>query len=232
MEIIGFVFIQVIIAAVGLLAGGIFAWMMRLATRSSSHGRKRALVIGFLFPVCAFFYVEAAWLAYGIVENVMGRDSYVEGIYHYRLVGDYQLVIMDKMPEQAYIENAKRPNIMAISEVRDFQVGGNLVIVTSHKDVSGSDWGPDKKADQFFIIDSSNGAIRRFESMSDLTVASAQLGLVLNLDSVQDALSRSVARAQPDWPFWMIILIPIAVFLVWYGKRIRFFRTESLTAPG
>jgi hypothetical protein len=219
MEIIGFVFIQVIIAAVGLLAGGIFAWMMRLATRSSSHGRKRALVIGFLFPVCAFFYVEAAWLAYGIVEDVMGRDS-------------YQLVIMDKMPEQAYIENAKRPNIMAISEVRDFQVGGNLVIVTSHKDVSGSDWGPDKKADQFFIIDSSNGAIRRFESMSDLTVASAQLGLVLNLDSVQDALSRSVARAQPDWPFWMIILIPIAVFLVWYGKRIRFFRTESLTAPG
>jgi hypothetical protein len=55
-----------------------------------------------VFPVAVLFYLEGAWLAYGIVEDAIGRDTYVEGIYHYPLALGYQLVIMDKIPEQAY----------------------------------------------------------------------------------------------------------------------------------
>jgi hypothetical protein len=49
--------------------------------------------------------------------------------------------------------------------------------VTSHKDESGTDWGPDKKADQFSIVDASTGAVRDFQSESDLRTALSKVGV-------------------------------------------------------
>jgi hypothetical protein len=149
MEIIGFVVFQIVIIIVGLVASGILAGMMWRPTRTFSGGRKSATMVALFFPTTVLFYLEGAWLAYGFVEDAMGRDTYVEGIYHYSLAHDYQLVVMAKMPELAYIENVNRPSLKAISEVRGFQIAGNLIIVTSHKDESGIDWGEEKKADQF-----------------------------------------------------------------------------------
>jgi hypothetical protein len=232
MEIIGFLVFQVVIAIVGFVAGGIFAGVTWWATRSFSGGRKRATTFALFFPVVALFYLEGAWLAYGIVEDAMGRDTYVEGIYHYPLALGYQLVVMDKMPEQAYIENAKRPSLKGISEVREFQVTGNLIVVTSHKDESGTDWGSEKKADQFSIIDASTGAIRGFESESDLRTAASQLGVVVRLESVQNALSTAASEARPNWFFWCFVLSPVAVFLISFGRRIRTWQAEPRALTG
>ncbi|HEY3624733.1 MAG TPA: hypothetical protein VGL00_00560 [Terracidiphilus sp.] len=232
MEIIGFVIFQIVITVLGLVVGGIFAGVMWWATRSFSSGRKSATTVALFFPVAVLFYLEGTWLAYGLFEDAMGRDTYVEGIYHYSLAHDYQLVIMDKMPEQAYVENVKRLSLKGISEVRGFQVAGNLIIVTSHRDESGTDWGPEKKADQYSIIDGSSGAIREFGSESDLRTAAFQLGLVLHLESVKDALSMAVSRAQPNWSFWCIVLFPIAAFLIRFCRSIRMWQTESRTVFG
>jgi hypothetical protein len=114
MEIIGFVVFQIVIIIVGLVASGILAGMMWRPTRTFSGGRKSATMVALFFPTTVLFYLEGAWLAYGFVEDAMGRDTYVEGIYHYSLAHDYQLVVMAKMPELAYIENVNRPSLKAI----------------------------------------------------------------------------------------------------------------------
>jgi hypothetical protein len=165
--------------------------------------------------------LEAAWLSYGIVEYAIGRDSFVDGVYHYPLAGEYRLVIMDKMPEQAYIDRPGGPGVKAFSEIREFQVTGTFIIGTSHKDVSGTDWGPDRQADQFFIIDTSNGSVSAFQSRAELQSAAASLGLEWHLRSVQDALTGSIAKARPGWLFAVLILSPFLVFVFWFWKALR-----------
>lgn len=221
MELIGFAFAQIAMLAVGAFVGGIFAGVVWLTTRRAKYGRGKILTLAFLFPVLALFYLEAAWLSYGIVEYAMGRDSFVDGVYHYPLSGEYRLVIMDKMPEQAYIDHPNGPGASSFSEMREFQVIRHLIIGTSHKDVSGTDWGPDKQADQFFIIDTSNGSVRAFQSMAELHSAASSLGLDLHLHPVQDALTESVAKARPGWLFTVLILSPIVVFALRFWKALR-----------
>jgi hypothetical protein len=136
MELIGFAFAQIAMLAVGAFAGGILAGVVWLATRGATHGRKKIVTLAFLLPVLALFYLEAAWLSYGIVEFAMGRDSFVDGVYHYPLAGGYILEFLDKMPEQASIYNRDRPGANSFFEIREFQVTGNLIIGTSHKDIS------------------------------------------------------------------------------------------------
>jgi hypothetical protein len=221
MEIIGFAFAQIAILAVGALAGGIFAGVVWLTTRRATYRRRKFLTVAVLFPVFALFYLEAAWLSYGVVEYAIGRDSFVDGVYHHPLAGEYKLVIMDKMPEQAYIDRPSGPGLRAFSEIREFQVTGTFIIGTSHKDGSGTDWGPDKQADQFFIIDTSNGSVRAFQSRAEIQAAAASLGLELNLHSVQDALTASFAKARPGWLFAVLILSPIFVFALWFWKTLR-----------
>ena len=221
MELIGFAFAQIALLAVGAFAGGIFAGVVWLTTRRATFGRRKILTLAFLFPVLALFYLEAAWLSYGIIEYAMGRDSFVDGVYHYPLAGEYRLVIFDKMPEQAYIDHLNGSGASSFSEIREFQVIRHLIIGTSHKDVSGTDWGPDKQADQFFIIDTSNGSVRAFRSIAELHSVAVSLGLDLHLHPVQDALTESVSKARPGWLFTVLILFPIFVFALWFWKTLR-----------
>lgn len=230
MELIGFAFAQIVILGVGVVAGCVLAGIVWFAGRRIASVRNKAVIFALLFPVVALFYLEGAWLSYGIVEYAAGKDSFVDGIYHYHLAGDYRLVIMDKMPEQAYVESSGRPGVDAISEVRDFQVNGDMIVLTAHKDETGTDWGPDKKADQFFIIDAANGSIRRSDSISDLQAAAASIGLTLHLTSVQDVLAASVAKARPGWLYTVTIFVPVVLCAAWCLNWLRIRRAQSVTA--
>jgi len=214
MELIGFAIAQFILLVVGLLAGAVCWALAELTQRRKSERRAGIFRFAFILPTVTLFYIEGSYIAYGLVEDALGRDTYVEGIYHYPLVNGYRLVIMDKMPEQAYIESEKRPIAEAVSEVREFQVSGGTILVTSHKDVSGSDWGPDKPADQFRIIDTMTGSVRSFDSMVELNSVASSSGVVLHLRTVQDVLSRAVAKARPGWWFIPLLLVP-PLLLAW-----------------
>jgi hypothetical protein len=113
---------------------------------------------------------------------------------------------MDKMPEQAYIDHDSPPSVETVSEVREFQVSGNVILVTSHRDISGSDWGADKPADQFQIIETTTGSVRSFTSITELGSGAADFGIALHLQTAQDALSTSAARARPGWLFIFVLL--------------------------
>jgi len=219
MELIGFAIAQVLLLVAGLTVGSAYWAVMSWRGRRQLKPR---VPVGVLFlPVIALFCIEGCYIGYGIVEDLMGRDSYVEGIYHYPLVNGYQLVIMDKMPEQAYIENKKQPMIESVSEVREFQVSGNVILVTSHRDISGSDWGPDKPADQFFIIDTGNGSLRGFDSVPSLNSAAGSLGIAVHLQTVQDALLASAAKSRPGWWFFLILFVPVPLLAWLYRRRGR-----------
>ena len=116
--------------------------------------------------------------------------------------------------------------------MRGFQVAGNLIIVTSHKDESGTDWGSEKKADQFSIIDASTGAMRDFQSEPDLRTAVSKVGVVVHLESVQAALTKAASGARPKWLFWCLALFPVAAFLIWFGRRFRTRQKEPEIAFG
>jgi hypothetical protein len=228
MEIIGFAIAQFILMSVGLIAGTI--WWILARWRKGKSASYSAAGIGIIFiPVVALFYLEGCYIGYGLIEDAMGRDSYVEGIYHYPLVNGYRLVIMDKMPEQADIECDGRLRANGVSEVREFQVSGSIILVTSHRDVSGSDWGADKMADQFQIIDTSAGSIRSFGSLAELNSGAVQLGITPHMQTVQDALSKASAKSQPGWLFIPITLFPVLLLGMWYrSKKHHSTRTSSI----
>jgi hypothetical protein len=221
MELIGFAVAQVILLIAGLAVGTACWAVMWWRRRRHPELHTPAGAGEFLLPVVALFYIEFSYIGYGLVEDAMGRDSNVEGIYHYPLVNGYRLVIMDKMPEQADIENEKRPMIEAISEVREFQVSGSVILVTSHRDISGSDWGADKPADQFQMIDAATGSVRTFGSAAELGSAADSLGITLHLQTVQDALSAAASKARPGWLFMPILLLPVLLLGWWHRARER-----------
>jgi len=122
MEFIGFVFVQILLVAAAAVVGAICWLVVRRATYQVTIGRSWALLIAFLFPLLVVFYLEAGLFAYGIAEYALGKDSFLNGIYHYPLVNGYQLVIFDKMPEMAYIEQSAGSDTNGVSEVRAVQV--------------------------------------------------------------------------------------------------------------
>src|SRR5579864_5214323 len=98
MEFIGFAFVQLILLLLGACVGAICMLVVRRATRDVPSLARRAFVgTAFALPMVTIFYLEAGIVGYGVAEYAVGKDSFVDGLYHYPLANGYQLVILDKM---------------------------------------------------------------------------------------------------------------------------------------
>jgi len=227
MEFIGFVFVQILLVAAAAVVGAICWLVVRRATYQVTIGRSWALLIAFLFPLLVVFYLEAGLFAYGIAEYALGKDSFLNGIYHYPLVNGYQLVIFDKMPEMAYIEQSAGSDTNGVSEVRAVQVAGNLLLVAAHRGRDAFDWGRDKPANAYVAIDTKASTTTDYPTLEALRLDAASRGISLHLTPTDEALSRA---ASPGWAgriFLVLLLTPLAVLTVWLLRKLRQLRRRS-----
>src|SRR5258708_5038944 len=132
MEFIGFIVVQTVICVLFAVVGAACGMTVFRLTRGV-RGCRRATLAALAFPLVAVFYLEAGLFSYGLAEYALGMDSFLDGIYHYPLANGYQLVILDKMPYMADIEQRSHPGSDGIGEVRSVQVSGNMLFVTAHQ---------------------------------------------------------------------------------------------------
>jgi hypothetical protein len=225
-EFIGFIVVEGVVLFVACTMGAVLLGLVALYTRGVPGGRGKALIVAFLLPVFVVVYLESAYFLYGLNEDISGKDSFLEGIYHYPLVDGYRLEIMDKMPEQAGIDRVGGPGL-SVTEVREFEVIQKTILVTAHNDPSGDDWGPDKAADKFLMIDTKNSSVATFGSRGEFEAAAASQGIPLHLTTVDSALSAAVHNARPGWLFIGSMCAPMVIVLAWLGLNLRRLRHST-----
>jgi len=230
MEFIGFPFVQIVLALGTALVGAICALLVRRATRLSSNS-KRASLIAFAFPILVGFYVEAGFFAYGIGEIALGKDSFLDGVYHYQLVNGYQLVILDKMPEMSSVEQYRGDShTMAVDQVRAVQVAGNALLVTAHQGRDASDWGRDKPANTYIAIDTKTSKITDYPTLDALRSDAASRGISLQLIATEDALNQAASLGWAGRMFLIVLLTPPVVLAIWLLRQLRYLTQHPMIA--
>lgn len=219
--IIGFAFVQLILLLLGACVGAICMLVVRRATRDvPSLARRAFLSTAFALPIVTIFYLEAGILGYGIAESAVGKDSFVDGIYHYPLANGYQLVIMDKIPEMSSIERQAGSEV--VGEVRAMQIAGDLLLVTAHKGRDESDWGADKPANRYLTIDTRTSKLTDYPTIDALRSEAAIHQISFKPVPTESVLRRATALAWPGRIFF-----PLRQWLSLHGKSNDSVRSEG-----
>jgi hypothetical protein len=227
-EFLGFILVQILFAVAASVVGVICAVIVWGVTRNVQRNRRSAVVLAFLFPILTTFYLEAGLIGYGIVRHLLGKDSFVDGIYHYPLVNGYRVVIFDKMPEMATVEHGNGE--LDVSEVRSIEVSGGLIIVQAHRGKDASDWGRDKPANSYFVIDSATGRQTEYPSLDRLERAMNEQGVRLHPMSIDELLADAAGPGVVGCVVFLLLIIPAALAAVLLIRRLQHLRRESLTA--
>jgi hypothetical protein len=227
MEFIGFAFVQLVLLVLGAGAGAVCMLVVRRATRDVPSIARRASLIALALPLVTIFYVETGILCYGIAEYAVGKDSFVDGIYHCPLVNGYQLVVMDKMPEMASIE--QRSGTEVVGEVRAVQVAGDLLFVATHEGRDKTDWGADKPANRYFTIDTRTFKLTNYPTLDALRSDAAIHQISLLLVPTESVLGRAVAFAWPGRIFFLVLLAPPVILTAWLVRRLGVLRRRTIS---
>ena len=229
MEIIGFINVQFLLAVAALVIGLLCAAVVWAATRGVGRQRKAAISAALIFPIVATFYLEAGLIGYSFVRYALGKDAFINGIYHYPLVNGYRVVIFDKMPEMADIDHLKGDaGPVDLSQVRGVQVSGPLIIAEAYKGNSASDWnGP---ANQFVVIDSATGAQREYPSQEVLRSEMQRRGISLNFDSTEELLMRAERPGVIGWMVFIVLMLPVVAKALVFMRRLKTLRDQTQVA--
>ncbi len=223
----GLIYLQILLSLGAAAAGAICALVVWLATLGVLHGRRRALSTAFLFPFLVIFYLEAGAFAYGIAEYALGRDSFVDGIYHYPLTNGYQLVIFDKFPEAASIGQSSHPQAQGVDAVRSVQVVGNLILVTAFNGPAITDLGHGEAANRYLTLDTRSGSVTDHPTLEALRLEAAKEGAFLDLMTTDEVLSKAKSPGWRGLIFATLLLVPPVLLGVRLIKKLRRLRRSQ-----
>ena len=221
MELIGLAFLQLILLFCAVMAGTVCALIVYAYTRGMSRGRIVTLLVAFTFPVLVLFYLEAGLLGYGFAERAVGEDNFLDGNYHIPLPNGYRLVIFDKMPQLAYIEQASHPNRIGFGQVHALQIVGNTLLIEAYQGQSATDLGIDKEANHYLIIDTNTSEVTEYPTLEALRTYAAQKSVSLRLTPVEKLLEQSKSPGWRGLLFLVLLLLPVVVAMVWLVRRLR-----------
>jgi hypothetical protein len=155
-------------------------------------------------------------------HGLLGKDSFLDGIYHYPLVNGYELVILDKMPEMSSVERSRgESHATAVDQVRAVQVAGNTLLVTAHQGLDTSDWGRDKPANTYIAIDTKTSKVTKYPTLDALRSEAASRGISLHLIATEDALNQAASLGWAGRIFLPMLLTPPVVLAIWLLRKLR-----------
>ena len=232
-EIIGLLVIQVFLLALSSVGGVlcvVFVYFFTL--RVGASNRKRvALGTAFLFPFVAVFYIEAGLFLHDTVRYVSGRDSLVDGLYHYSLVNGYQLVFFNESaPDGGWLELPGGRSFPG-GRIYGVQVAGDYLFMHASPDESrgetptvtvghGNLPPPSPRADRYLEVDTRSSDVVDHATLENLRIAAAKRGVALSLMPLDDAYGKAVSAASPGWAFLGLLFLPLIAASVWLFRRL------------
>jgi len=221
MELIGLMFLQVALLFFAAIAGTTCAFIVYDYTRGMARGRRGvAILVAGAFPLLVLLYLEAGILGYGFAERAVGEDNFLVGYYHVPLPNGRQLVIFDKMPQLAYIEQMSNPNRGGVFQVHALQTAGNMLLVATYQGAGESDLGMDEPANRFLLIDTNTSGVREYSTLEALKSSAASENISLHLTPVEEILGE---RKSPGWRgllFLVLLLLPPVVIVIRLARKL------------
>jgi hypothetical protein len=190
MEMIGgLIAAQVFILVLGICLGALCAGGIYLITRKTPSLQRNALIVAFQYPFWAMQFVFWALITYAILMYAAGKESWLDGAKT-DLGNGYSLIYDAEFG--GYVRDGSKT--IRLTNVQEFQVAGNTVLVTYH---SGS-WGHgDAPPDSYAAIDTRSGEIIHFSSREHFKKSLKGEGLALKP-------ARSIGST--DWRFVFLLL--------------------------
>jgi hypothetical protein len=221
MELIGLVFLQIALLFCAVIAGTACALIVYGYTSGMSRGRVVRLLVAFTFPVFVLVYLEAGILGYGFAERAVGEDNFLDGNYHIPLPNGYRLVIFDKMPQLAYIEQTSHPNRIGFGQVHALQIAGNALLVEAYQGRSATDFGIDEEANHYLVIDTNTSEVTEYPTREARRLYATRGSVSLRLTPVEKFLEQSESPGWRGLLFLVLLLFPVVVVTAWLVRKLR-----------
>jgi hypothetical protein len=221
MEILGLMFLQVVLLLAAAVCGMVLTFIVYGYTRGTPRGRGVALLVACTFPLLVLFYLEAGILGYGFAERAAGDDNFLDGNYHVTLPNGYQLVIFDKMPQLAYIERTSDPNRRSVPQVHALQIAGSILLVATYQGAAETDIGVDEPANHYLLIDTNTYRYADYSTLEALRSSAVRESVSLHLTPVENIVAERKALGWRERLFLILLSSPPVVITIRLGQKLR-----------
>lgn len=174
----------IVFGALGRISSVFLGFLTRRLTKGDSARDKRAIAFAIAVPWIGIGALTASFILYAFTnDSIFHRDAGLGDSRYVRLPNGYTLTTVDDFAVGS-VQNAQGQD--AASDIRRLEVDGALISGTS--DTRRSD-DASKVEDGFFILDTSTGSRREFQSLEALEENLRERGIQPHLQPFFDVLS-------------------------------------------
>lgn len=223
MEILGRLFMMILLMGLASGAGLICALIVFWVLRSFRISSKRAMIVAALYPPTVTAYLLCFIIASSILSSFIGTPDLLFGDINEPLPNGFKLSALDKMPEAGVIKRDNDP--LGLGWVSDLQTSGPFVL--GKYDYRYFPKTEDQSNRNFFLFDTRNGKAQDFATESDLSKV-ANVPLHLTPTQFFHAPESLTSRVRDFVMFVIAFLPPIAIGL-WLLRHFRkFIRAQKI----
>jgi hypothetical protein len=208
----------------------VFGFTAAYLTRGAQHSRKGLILAASLLPLVCFGWVAAVFAFHAVInETVLHRDAGLGDSWECPLPNGYALLMIDTT-NQGFVYNPKTQPGGGVGEQDDAIAGVRVLQVSGRNILGGSDSrsfersdNDTKHIDSYFLLDTQLGKHTNFPSYDGLRGKAQELGIVLNLESIEAVYGRYRFTWFEVFVALLLCLPPLAgvVLLVRWIIRVR-----------
>lgn len=217
MEILGRLFMMILLMGLASGAGLICALIVFGLLRNFKTNSRQATIIAALFPPAVMAYLLCFVIASSILSSFIGTPDLLFGDINEPLPNGFKLFALDKMPEAGLIKRDNDP-LGQVGWVSNLQTSGPFVL--GKYDYKYFPKTEDQSNRNFFLFDTRNGKAQDFATESDLSKAA---NVPLHLTPTQFFRApKSLSSRVRDFVMFVIAFIPpiaIGLWLLWHFRK-------------
>ena len=217
MEILGRLFMMILLMGLASGAGLICALVVFGLLRHFKISSRRTTVIAALFPPAVMAYLLCFVIASSLLSSFTGTPDLLFGDINEPLPNGFKLWALDKMPEAGLIKRDD-DSLRQVGWVSDLQISGPFVL--GKYDYTYFPKTEDQGNRNFFLFDTRNGKAQDFATESDLSKV-ANVPVHLTPTQFFHAPKSLTSRVRDFVMFMIAFLPPIAIglWLLWHFRK-------------
>jgi hypothetical protein len=218
MEILGRLFMMIVLMSAASIAGIACALLVYLLLRIKRRSSFRACLAAALYPPSVMAYLLACLIFSSICSSFLGTPDLFFGDIRENLPNGYTLEALDKMPECGHIQKAG-DSLFQVAWVDSVQVAGPYVL--GQYDYTYFPKTADDAGRNYFLLDTRTGGLSNFATESALA-ASVSVNVHLTPTPNFQGLRTLRSRAA-SWLFLLLAVVPPFAAGVWLMRSLLVF---------
>jgi hypothetical protein len=196
-----------------------------------------------LFPLIAVFYLESGAVIHDLARLAAGKDSILDGVYHYPLGNGYNLTFFDEAgPKGGWIDDP-RGGSLPVDRIYGLQVAAEFLYIEAEREpqqgtvptvtIAHGEAPQPAGADRKHLhveLNTENHDRADYSSLAGLEGAAKNRSLQLQLIPLEDFYDKAVSAARPGWLFWGFLGTPLLIACVELLRRLHNVRSKSSPA--